>query len=811
MQNFFKHWVRFLYRFYLLFLLLGLTLGAVSIPRMVELFKHISTDPVDLLPQNYPSVQTLLQVRDKMEPKRRFGLALESENPEKTRQLLEDLKPLLRKSPYVGEVYTTKLGYEFFDKHKMYYLDLKDLKEIRERLDRRIQQEKLHGLYISLEDEEDQPGQLNFSDLEAKYRERAGGGSSSPYYLSPNGKTYGLYVESREPNLDLGQERKFEDSIRQIVGSVDLKAYDPTMKLYFGGSARVMEYRSLMHDLKLAGIISGILIFVPLLLRFRWPQYVLLIFLPLAFGIPAGLALSSIWVHKLNVTTSFLFAILGGLGVETGIHLFSRYREKRLEGEGIQAALLDLYCFLGPAILTAVASLAVTFLLLAVSDFKGFSEFGIISGIGLWTVFLYYFTFFPSLLVASEKLRLLRFKPAEKEREFQFQVSPSFVKTLLAIFSLFTLFSLVVTPRIQFEYNSKKIRADDPGNREAKQKQRSTTGKRVNNPAVVIIHSPEEAEAIAEALRHRKEANPQSTLDYTSSLYSLMPKQQEEKAREISGIQMLLEDDALKLLKGKNKEDLDRFKLALKESIPVLEAQIPAELKQIFLGRPDSVGSLLLVHAKPQLELDDGRNAMAFAAEVENIQTPLGEFHASNDAIVFGDVLKTMFRDSTKVFAISVASIFFFVFLNFRDLKKTLLVMFSICAGLAWVMGVLYLTGIKLNLYNMVMLPAVMGMSIDNSIHIYHSYEELGKGSLSKVLATAGLSSLLASTTNAAGFLGLVFCTHGGLRSMGIVASIGLITCLVSTLVFLPMILQYIENWKADGASEALPSPAMSE
>src|SRR4029453_3923571 len=63
----------------------------------------------------------------------------------------------------------------------------------------------------------------------------------------------------------------------------------------------------------------------------------------------------------------------------------------------------------------------------------------------------------------------------------------------------------------------------------------------------------------------------------------------------------------------------------------------------------------------------------------------------------------------------------------------------------------------------MVMIPWIMGMSIDNSIHVYHSYEELGKGSLGRVLGSAGLSSLLASLTNAAGFLGLLFCHPGGL------------------------------------------------
>ncbi|HCU23745.1 MAG TPA: hypothetical protein DF383_01910 [Deltaproteobacteria bacterium] len=271
----------------------------------------------------------------------------------------------------------------------------------------------------------------------------------------------------------------------------------------------------------------------------------------------------------------------------------------------------------------------------------------------------------------------------------------------------------------------------------------------------------------------------------------------------IREIQKLLEDDTIKLVPEKDKVDLDRFKAALAETEPVEPDQIPPELTELFVGQAQIPGTVMLILAKPKLEMDDGRNAIAFADEVSRLQTPIGEFRASSDAVVFGEVLKTMFRDSRKVLVISVLSVFTFVLLDFRSLRKTLLVMFSILAGVFWVMGVMYLAGIHLNLYNMVMIPAVMGMSIDNSIHVYHRYEELGRGSLNRVLSTTGISATLASLTNAAGFFGLMFCSHGGLRSMGVLAVIGLATCLITTLLFLPLILQFFESRRAAEALAA--------
>ncbi len=789
----FKLFIRCLIKYYFLFLIAGIGLAALSIPRVIYLFKNISTDPVDLLPEDFLSVKTLLKIREKVEAQELFGVVFESDRPENTKRLLHDLKPLLESKPVVGKVYLTKPGWEFFDRQKFLFMDLEDLYTIRDRLDRKIQREKLGDLYISFEDEDGE--NLDFRDLEDKYRGKYGGETTSEYYVSPNGKVFALYAESKHTNLDLEEEREFQEAVQEVVEKFDYRSYDSTMKLYFGGSARVMEYRAMLRDLKIAGIISGLAIFLPLLVRFRRPQYVLVIFFPLLIGIPLGLALASQWVPHLNITTSFLFAILGGLGVETGIHLFARFHRNRRAGRDLEEALFDTYRNLSRPILTAVASLALTFLLMIVNDFRGFSEFGFITGIGLWTIFLLYFTFFPALLVFCEKIKIFKFKEEIGEIHGRLNLSPDFVVIVLLIFSLFTAYSVWAAPRIKFEYNTKKIRADEPRTRLAKLKQRLTVGNRKNNPAIVLIQNEEESEALRQALSEKRDKNPKSMIYHFSSIYSLVPKQQPEKLGVLKEIQNLLADDSIKLVKGEKKEDLEKFKTELKKPRSFTLEDVPNEIKEVFLGRLDIFGSLLLIYTKPHLELDNGKNAIAFAKEVKEIQTPLGTFHASSSAIVFSDVIVTMFRDSKTVLLIAAASVFLFVYLDFRNLKKSALVMFSIITGVVWVMGVLYLLRIKMNLYNLVMIPAIMGMSVDNSIHIFHRYRELGKGSLSEVLGTTGISVILASLTNAAGFLGLAFCTHGGLRSMGIVAMTGVLTCLITTLVFLPMILQFLE-WR---------------
>lgn len=791
---------RFTLKFWPLILLATVAAGALSVPRTIALFKQISTDPLDLLDANHPNVKPMQEIRKKLETSLRFKIVFESERPDKTLAYMEDLALRLAKEPYVRSTTTTKTGFDFFDRHKLFFIDLPDLRTIRDRLGRRIQKEKLRGLLIDFEEEEE----LRFADIESKYRSRYTDSERNRYWVSPDGKIYALSVEAATADLGLKETSRFYDQVAEFLSRERPAAFEPTLKIYLAGPSRALEYRALVRDLKIAGLVSGLCIFLPLLVRFRNPLVVLLIFSPLALGIPLSFAVGSFFVHKLNVITSFLFAILGGLGIETGIHIYSRYHAARRARRSLEATLDEIYGSFGLAILTSVASVAVTFLLLIVNKFRGFAEFGLIAGLGLWSIFFLYFSFFPSLLIALEKIRLLRFSPQSERAERRLPFSPRQVRAGLWTMGLFTLYSLAAPFLIGFEYDSRKIRADIPEVRVAKEKQRLTQV-RVNSPAVVIVHSREEAAALKEAFRKKMEEDKLTpTIDGTRSYYDLVPEDQKQKLKVLSEIRKLLSDPVLRLLKGEKREDVERFKKMIDDTRPFTEKEVPEEAKKIFIGDPSVPGTLFFVYAQPELELDDGRNAIRFVEDVSRIETPRGVYYPSSDANVFGFVLLTMFQDLPTVLLVSLASIALFVYLDFRSVKKTLLILAAILTGVFWLLGIMALFQVKFNFYNIIIIPAVMGMSIDNAIHLLHRYEELGRGSLFRVMASTGLSCLLASLTNAGGFVGLLWSVHRGLFSIGLLSVLGVITCLASTLILLPALLGLLERVRYDRKPVAL-------
>jgi len=96
----------------------------------------------------------------------------------------------------------------------------------------------------------------------------------------------------------------------------------------------------------------------------------------------------------------------------------------------------------------------------------------------------------------------------------------------------------------------------------------------------------------------------------------------------------------------------------------------------------------------------------------------------------------------------------------------------------------------------MIIIPTIIGIGIDNGVHIYHRYKQEGPGSLRKVLRHTGSAIGISSLTTMVGFSGLIFAFHPGLNAIGELALIGISLTLLAALVILPAVFQLQESRK---------------
>ena len=148
----------------------------------------------------------------------------------------------------------------------------------------------------------------------------------------------------------------------------------------------------------------------------------------------------------------------------------------------------------------------------------------------------------------------------------------------------------------------------------------------------------------------------------------------------------------------------------------------------------------------------------------------------------------TLLKDSYQQAALyALGAIALMVFVHFRSLVCVVLSLLPVAIGSAWTMGVMGIVGIPFNPANIMTLPLVIGIGVTNGIHILNRVaEEHNASILSK---STGKAVLVSGLTALAGFGSLTLGKHQGIQSLGLVMAIGIATCMVAGLTFLPALL----------------------
>src|SRR5207249_469499 len=116
----------------------------------------------------------------------------------------------------------------------------------------------------------------------------------------------------------------------------------------------------------------------------------------------------------------------------------------------------------------------------------------------------------------------------------------------------------------------------------------------------------------------------------------------------------------------------------------------------------------------------------------------------------FGTVegLKAMKNGLERAGVYALLVIVAILFLDFRGLRHTLLALMPLALGVLLSLGVMGLFGVPLNPANMIAFPLIVGVGVDNGVHVLHDYllrrgerrttisYAIGRGVLVKALTT---------------------------------------------------------------------------
>jgi uncharacterized protein len=155
-------------------------------------------------------------------------------------------------------------------------------------------------------------------------------------------------------------------------------------------------------------------------------------------------------IGRLNLISVTFAVLFVGFGVDFGIHLALRYREALNRQQQHLAALKVAVVGVGNAFSLSALCAIVGFLAFVPTDYLGLAELGIISAGGMAVAWFMSLTLLPALLC------LMPLRPQETLALHRPRLLPGIERhsrAVLAVTGLLGLASLVLVPRLEFDFN----------------------------------------------------------------------------------------------------------------------------------------------------------------------------------------------------------------------------------------------------------------------------------------------------------------------------------------------------------------------
>ncbi len=677
----------------------------------------------------------------------------------------------------------------------------------------------------------------NMSEIGQELRARSG----QEIHLMNDAGTMGfLRVRPVVEENDFSGASKSIVRLRSLLTT--LQGRYPDTKLGLTGIP-VLEYDEMQQSqqaMLMASIISFAGVGVLLIVGFRGVRHPLMALAMLAVAMAWSLGVATGVVGHLNILSVSFFAILIGLGIDFAIHYLARYLELRHGGEGLQPAVLDTSTSVGAGIITAGITTALAFFCAAFTDFLGVAELGIIAGSGILLCVVAAFLVLPALLALCDRHR----EPQQLPIPFQGKA----LKRLTSRHPvLVVILCLAVTGYVgMFGFNVKYD--DNLLNLQAEDLESVNVQKRVFDQsdgsllyAVSLADSPEQAREL------KREFEKLQGVKRVTELASQLPPYPPDKTMlQVQAINARLAklpppNSALRQLVGKTYEAdpekfglrveelweqlqdstspvaqaayaaldqfLDRFdELTLKEQIRLIESyedRMTADLLGKLHGLkqhsnvepvavtdfPESVRSRMvgksgkwLVQIFPAYEIWDHEPLEKFVNEIRKVDpnvtgTPLQNYEAA----------RQIAHSYRTVAGYALLTVFIVLLLDFHSIKDALLTLLPPLAGGALMMGILGILGVDLNPANLIVLPLVIGIGVDDGVHVVHDFRQ--QTSNYRMSASTTNAIVLTSLTSMIGFGSMMVASHRGLYSLGLVLVVGVGACLFVSLVMLPALL----------------------
>ena len=222
-----------------------------------------------------------------------------------------------------------------------------------------------------------------------------------------------------------------------------------------------------------------------------------------------------------------------------------------------------------------------------------------------------------------------------------------------------------------------------------------------------------------------------------------------------------------------------------RQAQPLTPEQLPPALRDRFFGADGSIA----VYAFPAKTVYDPGNLDALIKDVYSVSPEATGFPTTHQ--VFSKAVVEGFTRGTQL---ALVLCMLWIMAATRSVRGFLLAALPLLIGGGWMLGLMALGGIRYNFANIVALPLVIALAVDYGVWFNYRWSELKGHSPLEVSLAAGKVIGLAAGTELAGLGAITLASYRGVSSLGMSITLGLVCCLIATLVVAPAIGQLLDT-----------------
>lgn len=615
----------------------------------------------------------------------------------------------------------------------------------------------------------------------------------SPYLLSRDGTLLIMIAEPARPVQDMAFARRLVAGInRARLGS------DVAISCAGAHLSAVIDEAVMKRNIVVCVISSLLVVLALFYLTYRRLYPTLLLPVIIACGTVLSLGAAGLLLQSIHIISFAFTALIVGLGTDYSIHLYDRFHAERQADQSTTEALRLAVVDTGQGIFTAATTTALPFLALTISDVRALSELGLLVGLGV--IFSMYATFLllPPVLLYTDR-----------HSRGHYALLPAFglgglwrltrrVPRLVTGTTLVALLGLAgAATTISFEGDLKNLQ---PRHSEAFLTQERIERHLSIAPRQLLVELPGDSlDALVDqgsrvallAERYRQEGK-LTAVSWLGQILNARPVQEKILAtlhtptvrsagRTLS--RTMAESGFEPAMFPQAAAGLDQLPAAgpvpLTEALQQLrQSPFAGMVSRYLVERNGRYHLLLYLHYRgsefPQ---------KAFIAALQGIAPTA---RVTSTELISAQLANSVRTSFARGFLIGGVLVLALLLVHFESLRGIAAALLPVFAGVVAMLGLMALTGMRLNFMNAMVLVTILGMGSDYGLHVYHRLQGGPPDEAPERFTQAGRAVLLSALTTIAGFGSLAFTDYGAMASIGWATNFGIAATMLFALVALP-------------------------